>query len=209
MSFKVITISREFGSGGRTIAKEVAKRLGYEFYDRAIVDKIAVDTGFAPEYIEEESEYSRSKSFLSYVFASAPGHGTVMGAPGLSTADYLWTAQYKIIKDLAEKGSCVIVGRCSDYILRDRTDTLNVFIHANKDFRAGRIVSSYGASDKKPMKRIEEMDNKRKVHYKHFTDRVWGMSQNYHLSLDSSLLGIDACVDMIIGIVEKANGTEK
>ena len=198
MSFKVITISRQFGSGGRTIAKEVAKRLGFGYYDRQLVDKIAIETGFAPEYIEEESEYSRSKSFFSYIFASSPGQGGLINAPGISTADYLWTAQHRIITELAGKGGCVIVGRCADYILRDRKDTLKVFIHADRDFRADRIVKMYGESDKKPYKRLDDMDSKRRVHYKHFTDRTWGLSENYDLTLDSSSLGIDYCADVIV-----------
>ena len=92
----------------------------------------------------------------------------------------------------------MIVGRCSDYILRDRTDTLKVFIHASKDFRADRIVRTYGESDKKPLKRLDEMDSKRSIHYKHFTDRIWGLSQNYDLTLDTSVLGIEYCADIIV-----------
>ena len=206
MSFKVVTISREFGSGGRTIAKSVAEKLGYAYYDRELVDKLAVETGFAPEYIEEESEYSRSKSFLSYIFSVSAPHNAA-GIPmntmnGMTASDYLWTVQHNIIKELAEKGDCVIVGRCADYILRERTDTLNVFIHASKDFRADRIVRLYGETDTEPYKRLEEKDTKRRIHYKHYTDRVWGTAQNYHISLDSSLLGIDYCADLIVDVAK-------
>lgn len=203
MSIKVITISREFGSGGRTIAKAVAERLNIPFYDKELVDKIAIETGFAPEYVAEESEYSRSRSFFSYVFA-ATGPGGDGKFSGISNADRLWIEQYKIITQLAEEGPCVFLGRCSDYILRERDDCLNVFIHAPKYVRADRIVESYGDTSSNPLRHIDEMDTKRRIHYKHFTDRVWGAAQNYHMSLDSSLLGIDFCVDLIVDVVKNS-----
>ena len=201
MSIKVITISREFGSGGRTIAKAVAARLNVPYYDKELVDKIALETGFAPEYVAEESEYSRSRSFLSYVFAAtAPGgDGKFIG---ISNADKLWAEQCKIIQRFADEGPCVIVGRCSDYILRERTDCLNVFIHAPIEYRAERIVRLYGETTTSPVKRLEDKDAKRRIHYKHYTDRVWGAAQNYHLSLDSSLLGTDYCVDLIVDVAK-------
>jgi len=197
MSIRIITISREFGSGGRTVAKAVAQKLGVPYYDRQLVDKIALETGFAPEYVAEESEYSRTRSFLSYVFA-ATSPGADGRFTGISNADRLWAEQCRIIRDLAEEGPCVIVGRCSDYILRERDDCLNVFIHAPKEFRASRIMQKYGDTGIDPQKRIDDMDAKRRTHYKHYTDRVWGAAQNYHLALDTSLLGIDYCVDLIV-----------
>ena len=202
MSIRIITISREFGSGGRTVAKGVADKLGIPYYDKNLVDKIALETGFAPEYVAEESEYARGKSFLSYVFESTVNNGVTYS---MSNADKLWAEQYRIITKLAEEGPCVIVGRCSDYILRERTDCLNVYIHASKEFRAERIVSHYGDRNDNPLKRIDDMDAKRRVHYRHFTNRVWGFADNYHLSLDSSLIGIDYCVDLIVDIVNKSN----
>ena len=201
MSIKIVTISREFGSGGRTIAKAAAEKLGVPYYNKELVDKIAIETGFAPEYVAEESEYSSSRSFLYYVFsATSPGGDGKFS--GMTNADKLWAEQYKIITRLAGEGPCVILGRCSDYILRERDDCLNVFIHAPKEFRAERIVNMYGERNTSPLKRIEEMDSKRRVHYKHYTNRVWGAAQNYHMSLDSSLLGIDYCVDLIVDVAK-------
>ena len=200
MEKKIITISREFGSGGRTIGHLVAEKLGIPFYDKDLVDHIALESGFAPNYIEEHGEHSPGNSIFSYAFAhqSVPG---VMN--GLSTADFLWNVQCNVILQLAEKGPCVIVGRNADYILKDRQDCLHAFIHADKDFRADRIVRLYGESEKSPQIRLQEKDKRRKVNYHHYTGRTWGAAQNYDICLDSSKLGIETCADIILSIVEK------
>ena len=187
---KIITISREFGSGGRTIGKIVADQLGYAFYDKELIEKVAEKTGFSPSYIKERGEYSPSASAFSYSFMGR-------SHDGLSTDDYLFSVQRKIILDLAEKGDCVIVGRCADYILRDREDTMNVFIHADKKKRAERIVKVYGASPVKPEKRLDDKDKKRRVTYKSYTDRDWGDYHNYDISLDSGTIGLERCADII------------
>ncbi len=200
MKKSIITISREFGSGGRTIGKEVAARLGIPYYDKELVNKVAVETGFDPSYIAEHGEYAPSKSMFAYAFANI---GTPGVMDGLSAADYLWVKQRQVILDLAEQGPCVIVGRCADYILKDREDCLHVFIHAKPEIRAERIVRLYGESEKSPKKRLDEKDGKRRINYKHFTGLDWGMSQNYDLSLDSGALGIENCVDIIVDISQK------
>ena len=137
MEKKIITISREFGSGGRTIGREVANRLGIPFYDKELVEQVALESGFAPQFVEEHGEHAPGKTRLSYAFASQGVPGMMNG---LSTADFLWSIQCNVIMQLADKGPGVFVGRNADYILKDRTDVLNVFIHANEDFRADRIV---------------------------------------------------------------------
>lgn len=194
MKRKIITLSREFGSGGRSIGKMTAKKLGYAYYDKEIIEKVAADTGFAPEFVEEAGEYSSSGNIFSYGFVGRD-------RTGLSTADYLWSAQRRMILEIAEKEPCVIVGRCADYILREREDVLNVFIHAPLDVRARRIVEKYGSRDLAPEKRIREKDRKRSVNYKYYTDQDWGKSQNYHLTLDSHALGTEKCADIIISIM--------
>lgn len=131
MKNRIITISREFGSGGRTIGKKVAENLGIPCYDRELIHKIAQESGFAEEYIQDAGEYSPG-GFL----ASALSNRSF----GPTNEDYLWEIQWKIITELAEKESCVIVGRCADYILRDKADCLTAFIHASMDYRADRIV---------------------------------------------------------------------
>ncbi len=195
MAKRIITISRVFGSGGRTIGHMVAERLGIPFYDKELVDHVALESGFSPNFIEEHGEHAPGKSIFSYAFTHQSVPGVVNG---LSTADILWNAQCNVILQIAEKGPCVIVGRNADYILKDRDDCLHAFIHANKKFRAERIVRLYGESEKKPEARLEEKDKRRRVNYHHYTGRTWGKAQNYDLCLCSSTLGIDACVDVII-----------
>lgn len=144
---KIVTISREFGSGGRTIGKAVAQKLGVPYYDKALIKQVAEETGFDPAYIENAGEYAQEKSIFSY-FTSFAGSTGVMG--GMSASDFLWCMQRKVILDKAEEGPCVIVGRCADFILKDRTDALHVFIHADPAFRADRIVRVYGESERRP-----------------------------------------------------------
>ncbi len=201
MEKKIITISREFGSGGRSIGRAVAERLGIPFYDKELVDQIALESGFAPKFIEENGEHAPGVSRLSYAFA----HQGVPGVMnGLSAADFLWTIQCNVILQLAEQGPCVIVGRNADYILKDRKDCLDVFVHANMEFRAERIVRLYGESEKSPEARLSEKDKRRKVNYQHYTGRTWGQAHNYDLCLDSGRLGIDNCVELILSAYHNA-----
>lgn len=190
MHKKIITISREFGSGGRTIGKMAAEELGISCYDRELIERVAEKTGFAAEYVREQGEDVPARNLFAYVSAGR-------GMDGLSPEDYLWAAQSKVIWELAEKEPCVIVGRCADYVLRNRADCLNVFIHASMEKRAERIVRLYGERDTSPMKRLREKDKRRKVNYKYYTDREWGMAQNYHITLDSGELGQERCVQIL------------
>ena len=198
MEKKIITISREFGSGGRTIGHAVAQMLGIPFYDKELVDQVALESGFAPTFVEEHGEHSPGTSLFSYAFASQGVPGVMHG---LSTADFLWNIQCNVILQLADKGPCVIVGRNADYILKDRKDALHVYIHADKEFRAERIVRLYGESEKSPEARINEKDKRRRVNYQHYTGRSWGQAQNYDLCLSSSTLGEDACAQIIVNAV--------
>ena len=196
MKNRVITISREFGSGGRTIGKKVAEKLGIPCYDAEIIQEMAKETGFAPDYVKEAGEYAPG-GFLSSAFSNR--------MIGPTNEDILWEHQYKVITDLAAKGPCVIVGRCADYILEDRDDVLNVFVHAGKDFRAKRIVLLYGETDKPPAKRLAEKDKKRALNYRHYTGREWGNVHNYDLSLDSGRLTPEGCVEIITRVVQEKN----
>ena len=199
MEKKIITISREFGSGGRTIGHKVADALGIPFYDKELVDQIALESGFAPKYVEGHGEHSPGKSFFSYAFAPQGVPGVMNG---LSSADFLWNIQCNVILQLAEKGPCVIVGRNADYILKDRKDVLHAYIHADMPFRADRIVRLYGESEKSPEARLQEKDKRRRVNYQHYTGRTWGVAQNYDICLNSSALGVDACVDILLNIIK-------
>lgn len=188
MKNRIITISREFGSGGRTIGKKVAEKLGIPCYDAQIIQQMAQETGFAPEYVKEAGEYTPG-SFLSSAFSNR------MFGP--TNEDILWQLQNKIILDLADKGPCVIVGRCADFILRDKADCLKVFIHADMTFRAKRIVEVYGKRDQSPEERLRDKDKRRAAYHRFYTDMKWGQAQNYHLCMNSGVLGIDKCVKII------------
>ncbi len=199
MAYRIVTVSRQFGSGGRSIGKKLAERLGFAYYDKELVKKVSIATGFAPEYIEERGEYAQSRSRLSYLFTTV---GTAGVMHGMSAADYLYTMQRKVILELAEKGDCVIVGRCADYILRDREDTLHTFIHAPVPYRADRIVRLYGESEQTPEKRLADKDGKRRVNYEHFTGRTWGAAENFDIALNSAAIGEDTCVELLYRIIK-------
>ena len=198
MEKKIITISREFGSGGRTMGRKIAEKLGIPFYDKELVDQIAVESGFAPKFVEEHGEHSPSGSFFSYAFAPQGVPGIMNG---LSTADFLWNIQCNVILQLADQGPCVIVGRNADYILKDRPDALHVYVFADVPYRAERIVRLYGESEKSPEQRLAEKDKRRRVNYQHYTGRTWGMAQNYDLCLDTGVLGEDYCADIVVNAV--------
>ena len=201
MKKKIITVSRQFGSGGRTIAKAVAEKLGFDYYDSELAERVAKETGFDPSYVADAGEYAPGKSIFSYAFSSNTPHTS----GGVNASDYLGTTQCRIILELAEKGDCVIVGRCADYILRERKDCLNVFIHADEEYRAKRIVENYGVRDKSPEKRLEEKDSRRRANYKYFTGREWGSTVNYHIALDSGVLGEAKCVEIIANAVKSSD----
>ncbi len=200
MTKKIITISRAFGSGGRTIGKAVAQQLGIPYYDKELVDKVAEESGFHADFIEEAGEYAPVTSSFLFNIAVSPNPMAMVGT--MSMADQLFVCQTNVIRRLADEGPCVIIGRCADYILREREDCLHVFIHADMEHRAERIVRLYGETKQSPQKRLTDKDNKRKVYYRHYTNRNWGEAQNYHLSLNSGLIGVDKCADIIVDVAK-------
>jgi cytidylate kinase len=196
---KIVTISREFGSGGRTIGKMVAEKLGYAFYDTEIIDQVVRDTGLSREIVERYDEYATHKnSFLYSIAVNAGGDNY----SGLSFANRVQVAQVNLIKKLADEGNCVIMGRGADYILREREDCLNVFVRANMDFRAKHVLETYGETDVKIEDRLHDKDVRRKVFYRSFAMREWGACENYNLMLDSGVIGIEKCADIICSIVK-------
>ncbi len=192
MKHRIITISRQFGSSGRSIGKAVAVQLGIPCYDQELIAMAAKESGFSEEYVKKDSEYTRS-GLLSGLFSDR-----VYDTP--ITQDVLWEAQKKVILELAEKGPCVIVGRCADHILKDNADCLRVFIHADDEKRAERIVNVYGETDTVPAKRIADKDKSRKAYYQKYTGAVWGNAENYHIALDSGELGAETCVKILCGL---------
>ncbi len=200
MKKNIITISRQFGSGGRTVGHLVAEKLGIPFYDKELVEHVALESGFAPKFVEEHGEHAPGKTLLAYAFAPQGVPGVMNG---LSTADFLWNIQCSAILQLAEKGPCVIVGRNADYILKDRDDVFHAYIHADMEFRADRIVRLYGESEKSPEARLQEKDKRRKLNYQHYTGRTWGAAENYDICLNTAAIGVEEAADIIVSIVKE------
>ena len=190
MAKRIITISREFGSGGRFIGEEVAKKLGIAYYDKNIIGQIAEKSGLSPEYIQENAELSPKKGLFAYAFSGRD-------ITGKSVEDMVYEAQRNIILELAEKEPCVIIGRNADYILKDRDDVLNVFIHGDMPEKTQRITSLYNVEEKEAVKMMADTDKRRRTNYNFYTDQNWGKASNYTLCLNSSQLGYDRC-EMII-----------
>lgn len=189
----IITISREFGSGGRTIGKAVAQKLGIPCYDAELITEMAKQSGFAEDYVREAGEYAPG-GLLNSMFTSRAG--------GPTNEDILWQIQCNMVAQLAKKGPCVIVGRCGDYILRDRPDVLKVFVHADMAFRAKRIVEVYGQRAESPEQRLKDKDKRRSTYYRFYTGRKWGQLGTYDLMLNSGVLGIEKCTELICTIFD-------
>lgn len=191
MSKKIITISREFGSGGRFIGEEVAKKLGIKYYDKDIISQIAERSGFSQEYIRQNAELSPEKGLFAYAL-------TGRDITGKSVEDMVYEVQRKVILEIAENDSCVIIGRNADYILKDRTDVINVFIHADISEKVKRICRLYNVTEAEALKMTADIDKRRMTNYRYYTDQKWGMARNYTLTLNSSQLGYDMCEKIIM-----------
>ena len=191
MTKRIITISREFGSGGRFIGEEVAKKLGIAYYDKNIINEIAEKSGLSPEYIQENAELSPKKGLFAYAFAGRD-------ITGKSVEDMVYEAQRNVILELADKEPCVIIGRNADYILKDRDDVLNVFIHGDAPEKIQRITRLYNVEGQKAVKMMEDTDKRRMANYNFYTDQKWGKASNYTLCLNSSQLGYDRCERIIM-----------
>ena len=195
MAKRIITISREFGSGGRFIGEEVAKKLGITYYDKNIISEIAEKSGLSPEYIQESAELSPKKGLFAYAFAGRD-------ITGKSVEDMVYEAQRKVILELAEKESCVIIGRNADFILRDWNDVLNVFIHGDMPEKIQRIMDLHNVEEKEAVKMMADTDKRRMTNYNFYTDQKWGKASNYTLCLNSSQLGYDRCEAIIMECVK-------
>jgi uncharacterized membrane protein YczE/cytidylate kinase len=189
----VITISREYGSGGHEIGERIAKDLGIAFYDTNLIDLSAAASGFTPEYVRAHEQklantllYELYDQNYAYVDEEMP------------PLDVLFMVQSKVIRDIAERESCVIVGRCADFVLKNAANLFTVFIHANTDFRMRRIVDEYGIEADCAAKELEKTDRVRANYCKHYTHRNWDAAGNYHLAIDSSALGTEKSARLII-----------
>lgn len=194
----IINIGRQFGGGGHGVASELSRKLGIPVYDKELIKKAAQDSGFSAEFFEESDEKKRFFS-LSSIFAN-----------GFSeTENYMsdrgiFKMQSQTIMKIAEQGSAVIVGRCSDYILRDMGCTLDVFLTSPLEVRAARIAERTGMSLEEAARLAEEKDRKRAEYYNYYTFTDWGVASTYDLCLDSSILGIEGTADFIIDFARKA-----
>ena len=195
MSKRIITISREFGSGGRFIGEEVANKLGMAYYDKNVITEIAEKSGLSPEYIQENAELSPKKGLFAYALAGRD-------ITGKSVEDIVYEAQRKVILELVEKEPCVIIGRNADFILKDRDDVLNVFIHGNMPEKMQRISCLYNVSGQEAVKMMADTDKRRLANYNFYTEQKWGKASNYTLCLNSSELGYDRCEAIIMECVK-------
>ena len=199
MANHIYTIGREFGSGGQYVGEELAKRLGIKLYDKELLQQAAKDSGFCEEIFENHDE-KPTNSFLYCLVMDT------YSVNGYSTASFLdmplnhkvFLAQFETIKKIAERESCVIVGRCADYALADHPDCINTFIKADMSFRIKMISKRANITENKAKDMIQKQDKQRASYYNYYTSKKWGDSKSYDLCLDSSKLGIDGCVDMIL-----------
>ncbi|MDR3123066.1 MAG: cytidylate kinase-like family protein [Treponema sp.] len=200
MGKKIVTVSREFGSGGRSAAKMIAERLGYAYCDNSVIAGVAREHGLSEVFVNEYGEYAISKHPLVFDFAI---DGANRYDPKLSIYDQLFIFQHNYITDLAEKEPCVIVGRCADFILQERTDCLHAFFYADMNFRVNRISNSAGEQFANPAKHLDDMDKRRKAYYQHYTGRCWGESKNYHICLNTGVIGLEHCADIVVELAKR------
>lgn len=194
----IINIGRQFGGGGLAVASELGRKLGIPVYDKELIKKAAQDSGFSAEFFEESDEKKRFLS-LSSIFSNRFSETeNYMSDRGI------FKMQSQTIRTIAEQGSAIIVGRCSNYILRDMECTLNVFLTSPLETRAARIAERIGLSIDKATEMAEEKDRKRAEYYNYYTFTDWGTASTYDLCLDSSILGIEGTADLIIDFARKA-----
>ena len=190
---KVITISREYGAGGHSIGVRVAQELGIPFYDRDIVQETVKASGFEPDLVEQEGEdVSRAASIFKSICA-------ITSSNYQDPQDAIYDVQQAVVLRFAQEGPCVILGRCADDTLQKAgVDCLNVFIHADDVSRAMRVSEMTGSKNAADIRKLmAKKDDSRHTYYHRYTGKVWGNSQNYHLTLDSGALGYDLCVKLI------------
>lgn len=204
MGKKIITISREYGSGGRQVGLTVAKKLGMEFYDKELIDAAAKEIGFPTEMIADREQ--RLTNSLLYNFAMGTLYGIAYPrepkVSELPLTEQIYQAQKKAIEEAAKRGSCIFVGRCADYILKSRPDVLRVFIYADRDIRKRRAIEEYGEIEEYIDEFMYQTDKRRWIHYENYTNQKWGSRENYDLMLNSGDLGLDKCVELLCEAVK-------
>ena len=199
---KVITISRQYGSGGREIGAKIAEHFGIPFYDNELITRAAKESGFAEAHFEN-AEKKASNSLLYSIAMGMNSYGNQeMGFTHLSLDDRIFLAQSDVIRKVAAEGPCVIVGRCADYVLKDFDNVINVFIWADMPFRRERAIRIDGLPENKAEENILKIDKRRANYYNYHASEKWGRAENYHLSVKSSYAGIDHAVKVICTFIE-------
>lgn len=197
----IITISREYGSGGREIGEKLAMELGIPFYDKAIIDKAAKETGFCAEFIEKE-EQKVTSSLLFNLATNAYSFGNMVSHYGQSLSDQVFQAEAKIIKELASEGSCVIVGRCADYILKNQFPCFNVFVCADFEKRCERAIKIDNIAKENVQDIVRKKDKARIRHNQFYGSQDWGDARNYDITLNSGNIGIENAVQVLKTAIE-------
>lgn len=199
----VITIGREFGSGGLDIGRMLSEKLNVKCYDKELLSMAAKESGLCKEIFENHDE-KPTNSFLYSLVMDTYSVSGYTSAPFLDMPlnHKVFLAQFEAIKNLAEKESCIIVGRCADYALAEHPNCLNVFIHADMEFRINHIMETYGLSREKAKDTIHKTDKKRASYYNYYSSKKWGDARSYNLALDSSQLGLQGCCEMILNYMD-------
>ncbi len=205
MAHKVITISREFGTGARTIGQKLAAELGYAYFDRAIIQMAADKSGLSPEFIEKNEEKT-TNSFLFNIANSAYISSGMNLQYTTPVNDKAFLAQSEVIRELAEKGNCVIVGRCANYILSEHPELLRVFVRADKEDRIRRIVEEYGYAAKTAESELNKIDKGRANYYKYYTGSAWKNMDNYDLCISTSKLDVAHAVALLRDVAKLTFG---
>ena len=203
----VITISRQYGSGGRFVGRKLAEALNIPFYDKELITMAAEESGMSRELFEKADEKASNSLLYTLSMNSYLLHG-MAGVPDLPLNDKVFLVQSEVIRKIADKGPCVIVGRCADYILRELPNCVNVYIYSDMEDRVARATTYYNLSADRAKEQIQKTDKKRATYYNFYTNLKWGRAGNYDLSLNSAKIGIDGCVDVICRFVNCAEAVE-
>ena len=199
----VISIGRQFGSGGRDIGKLLADRLGISFYDSELIVLAAKEVGYDPALFEQADEKPRQMGWFHSLNTNI--FGTVLNTENYMSPEKLFEIQSEVIRKIAQQGSCVIVGRCSDYVLRENPDCVSLFMHASMPSRIKLVCERAAVDVKRAEELIRQQDRKRAEYYQYFTDRTWGASATYDLSINVDRLGVEATVDFIADFLKRAH----
>ncbi len=198
----IITIGRQFGSGGRYVGRLLAEKLGIPFYDKELLSEAAKQSGICEEIMEDHDEKPTRSLLFSLVTGMQHHVGTGSFYMDMPLNHRIFLAQFDAIRKLAEEGSCVIVGRCADYVLRDDPNTVSIFVKADMPSKIARAVKYYGVEEDKAEERIRKADKQRASYYNYYATATWGDVDNYDLVVDTGVLGVEGAVELIEKFLE-------